>query len=151
MADPNAPRTARALAREVLTRQILRTAREHLTRVGPGELSLRAVSRDLGMASSAVYRFQPPLTSAQRAAIEPVATGWGPALPGELVARGLTAWCTVMGVVSMELFGHLTAGVVDGTAYFDYVVAQLAADLGLGSGVPPVSPTGVTDVVVALP
>lgn len=231
-----APRTARALAREELTRQILQTAREHLTRVGPGELSLRAVARDLGMASSAVYRYfpsrdalltglilrafgeladaleaadasvadradlgarwraacgtvrawarahphdyalvygspvpgyaaprdtvdpvdrigavfggilidlaagesarshpEPRLTQAQRAAIEPIRAAWDHDLPAELVARGVTAWCTVMGVVSMELFGHLTGGVVDGDAYFGYVVEQLATDLGLSS------------------
>lgn len=233
-----APRTARALARAELTRQILHTARAHLTRVGPGELSLRAVARDLGMASSAVYRYfpsrdalltglilrafgeladaleaddaaipdradvgarwraacqavrtwarahphdyalvygspvpgyaaprdtvdpvdrigavfggilidlvgggeparrqpEPRLTPAQCAAIEPIRASWGSGdLPPELVARGVTAWCTVMGVVSMELFGHLTGGVVDGEAYFGYVVEQLAKDLGLDS------------------
>ncbi len=235
MTERNAPRTARAIAREELTRQILDTAREHLMRVGPGELSLRAVARDLGMASSAVYRYFPsrdalltgllvrvygeladaleaadaavrdradvrrrwrvacrtirtwafthrhdyalvygspvpgyaappdtvhpvlriysvfgailveharredaargprslPLTAAQRRAVEPIATAWGAELSPELSARGVTAWCTVMGVVSMELFGHLVGGIVDGDAYFDYVVDQLAADLGL--------------------
>ncbi len=55
----NAPRTARAAAREMLTSQILETARSHLIERGAGELSLRAVARELGMASSAVYRYYP--------------------------------------------------------------------------------------------
>ncbi|MEM7288279.1 MAG: TetR/AcrR family transcriptional regulator, partial [Actinomycetota bacterium] len=55
----NAPRTARAAARELLTSQILETARSHLVERGAGELSLRAVARELGMASSAVYRYFP--------------------------------------------------------------------------------------------
>lgn len=55
----SAPRTARAAARELLTNQILETARAHLVERGANELSLRAVARDLGMASSAVYRYFP--------------------------------------------------------------------------------------------
>lgn len=56
---PNAPRTARATARRLLTSQILETARSHLALQGASDLSLRAVARDLGMASSAVYRYFP--------------------------------------------------------------------------------------------
>ncbi|WP_235915399.1 TetR/AcrR family transcriptional regulator [Puerhibacterium puerhi] len=51
------PRTARALARETLTRAILDAARARLRTEGPAGLSLRAVARDVGMVSSAVYRY----------------------------------------------------------------------------------------------
>jgi len=54
-----APRTARALARETLTREILDAARARLATDGPAALSLRAVARDVGMVSSAVYRYVP--------------------------------------------------------------------------------------------
>jgi AcrR family transcriptional regulator len=57
MAD--APRSARALARETLTREILAAARARLATDGPAALSLRAVARDVGMVSSAVYRYFP--------------------------------------------------------------------------------------------
>jgi len=53
------PRTARERAREQITAEILAAARERLTRGGPSELSLRAVARDVGMVSSAVYRYFP--------------------------------------------------------------------------------------------
>ncbi|SEB59753.1 DNA-binding transcriptional regulator, AcrR family [Paramicrobacterium humi] len=49
--------TARQRAREQLTAEILAAARSRLTREGPGQLSLRAVARDVGMVSSAVYRY----------------------------------------------------------------------------------------------
>ena len=55
----SAPRTARAIARAELTRAILGRARDQLADVGPAALSVRAVARDLGMASSAVYRYFP--------------------------------------------------------------------------------------------
>jgi AcrR family transcriptional regulator len=48
----------RARARAEMTEQIKRIAREHLAADGPN-LSLRAVARDLGVVSSAVYRYFP--------------------------------------------------------------------------------------------
>jgi AcrR family transcriptional regulator len=57
MAD--APRTARALARETLTREIRAAARARLATDGPAALSQRDVARDVGMVSSAVYRYFP--------------------------------------------------------------------------------------------
>jgi AcrR family transcriptional regulator len=56
---PAAPRTARDRARAELTREIVETARRHLVTEGPAGLSLRAVARDLGMVSSAIYRYFP--------------------------------------------------------------------------------------------
>jgi AcrR family transcriptional regulator len=53
----NAPRTARDHARAELTRTILLSARRQLAQVGPAALSVRAVARELGMASSAIYRY----------------------------------------------------------------------------------------------
>jgi AcrR family transcriptional regulator len=52
-----APRLAREVARAELTRAILASARRQLAEVGATGLSVRAVARDLGMASSAVYRY----------------------------------------------------------------------------------------------
>jgi AcrR family transcriptional regulator len=53
----NAPQTARARARAELTAAIKDVARRHLAEEGAAALSLRAVARELGMASSAVYRY----------------------------------------------------------------------------------------------
>ena len=50
-------RTARERAREQITADILAAARTRLAADGPAELSLRAVARDVGMVSSAVYRY----------------------------------------------------------------------------------------------
>jgi AcrR family transcriptional regulator len=55
----NAPRTARERARAELTAEITEAARRQLAEVGPTDLSLRATSRELGMASSALYRYFP--------------------------------------------------------------------------------------------
>ena len=55
----SAPRTARARARADLTREIIETARTQLSSAGAAGISLRAVARDLGMVSSAIYRYFP--------------------------------------------------------------------------------------------
>lgn len=49
--------TPRARARAQTMRDIARIGREHLARHGAAALSLRAVARDLGVVSSAVYRY----------------------------------------------------------------------------------------------
>jgi AcrR family transcriptional regulator len=61
--DPpmTAPRTAtaRERARAELTREIKEEARRQLAATGADGLSLRAVARELGMVSSALYRYYP--------------------------------------------------------------------------------------------
>lgn len=55
----SAARAVRRQARDELTRRIVETARAQLATVGAASLSLRAVARELGMVSSAVYRYVP--------------------------------------------------------------------------------------------
>jgi AcrR family transcriptional regulator len=55
----NASRTARERVRAELTREITEVARRHLATEGAAGLSLRAVAREMGMVSSAVYRYFP--------------------------------------------------------------------------------------------
>ncbi len=52
-------RTARERARAELTREIKDEARSQLAAEGPQRLSLRSVARELGMVSSALYRYFP--------------------------------------------------------------------------------------------
>jgi AcrR family transcriptional regulator len=56
---PSASRTARERARAELTREIKEEARRQLAASGAQGLSLRAVARELGMVSSAIYRYFP--------------------------------------------------------------------------------------------
>ncbi|MEU5860473.1 TetR/AcrR family transcriptional regulator [Nonomuraea sp. NPDC047529] len=54
-----ATRTARERVRAELTREITDIARRQLATDGAGGLSLRAVAREMGMVSSAIYRYFP--------------------------------------------------------------------------------------------
>jgi AcrR family transcriptional regulator len=53
----SAARDARARVRNEITAEILAAARRQLAETGPAALSLRAVAREVGMVSSAVYRY----------------------------------------------------------------------------------------------
>jgi AcrR family transcriptional regulator len=57
--QPGRARTARERARVELTREIKEEARRQLAAAGADALSLRAVARELGMVSSALYRYYP--------------------------------------------------------------------------------------------
>lgn len=59
VADMNAGRTARERVRAELTREISDIARGHLAVHGAAGLSLRAIAREMGMASSAIHRYFP--------------------------------------------------------------------------------------------
>lgn len=230
-----APATARERARAEILREIVDTGREHLARDGAAGLSLRAVARDLGMVSSAVYRYVPnrdalltlliidaydslgaaveraeravprsdfprrflatahavrtwalahpheyalvygspvpgyaapedtigpasrvptvlvtvlvdlqaagaapapvPVDPAVASSIEAIRAFTGGLVPDDLLLRGLAAWSTLLGAVSLELFGHLHNVVADGArarrAYFEHQMQQVAESLGL--------------------
>lgn len=55
--DPAPPQAARAAARARVEADIVRVARAQLAQVGPSELSVRAVARELGMGSASIYRY----------------------------------------------------------------------------------------------
>jgi len=59
MSEDSVPRTARARVRAELITEIKEVARRHVAEHGSSALSLRAVARDVGMVSSAVYRYFP--------------------------------------------------------------------------------------------
>jgi len=229
----SAPRTARDFARIELTRTILECARGQLAAVGPRELSLRAVARELGMASSAVYRYFPSrdhlitalliecfdemgaaveaadaavprnrcrrrwlamaaasrewagvnfheyallygspvpgysapadtvvpaqrvpqvllslmadaedanlelgaprlkVPRAVRTSMAPISELMGGRISDERMVRALLAWPTLIGQISLELFGHLHQGVLDYDAHFTHLMERVADDLGL--------------------
>jgi AcrR family transcriptional regulator len=53
----SASRTARERVRAEMTKEITTVARKHLATEGASGLSLRAIARELGMVSSAIYRY----------------------------------------------------------------------------------------------
>jgi AcrR family transcriptional regulator len=109
---PSAPATARARARAQLTQDIKDAARRQLERDGVTELSLRAVARELGMASSAVYRYFPSrddlLTALIVDAYEAIAAAAAAADAASLARRDDhgTRWVSVCRAVRAWAMAH---------------------------------------------
>ncbi|TDT29051.1 TetR/AcrR family transcriptional regulator [Naumannella halotolerans] len=137
----------RAENRAAMEAEILRLGREHLTSVGASALSLRAVARDLGVASSAVYRYVSSrdelltklvveayndLADAAARAIAPIAD------PGDRLratALAMRAWAVADPPRWALLYGSPVIGyaapadltTVPGTRVIALVLAELAA------------------------
>ncbi|HEY1820880.1 MAG TPA: TetR/AcrR family transcriptional regulator [Trebonia sp.] len=97
MAPPNAaPRaaTARERVRAELSREIKEEARRQLAASGAGGLSLRAVARELGMVSSALYRYYPSRDDLLTALIIDAYNALGDAAEGATAAGTAAAWPT---------------------------------------------------------
>src|SRR3984957_20060279 len=94
-------RTARERARTELTREIKEEARRQLTAVGADGLSLRAVAKELGMVSSALYRYYPSRDDLQTALIIDAYNALGAAIvralpaPGPARERWVAGWHAV--------------------------------------------------------
>ena len=236
----SAPRRARERVREEMTAEIMAVAAVHVAREGAAALSLRSISRDLGMAPSALYRYfdgrdallsalilaayeelaaeaeaaadraesksgagaggeaarwpavpralrqwalahphqwglifgtpvpgyqapddtvEPyariavalvrpllaahqagrlraddhprPVSDALAAAVAPVREGLFPGLPVGKVVRALEAWTTIVGTISLEVFGHWRNTVLDPGLLFEAAVGQAAEAIGL--------------------
>ncbi len=79
--------TARDRARAELTEEIKTVARRHLAEQGSSALSLRAVAREVGMVSSAVYRYFPSRDDLLTALIVDAYDAVGAAAEGALDAN----------------------------------------------------------------
>jgi len=93
-----------------------------------------AMVRPLAEADAAGRRRDVPLpevSSQLRAAVAPVAEELLPEMAAGLVVLAIAAWTTVVGLVSLEVFGHWRNTVLDPGAFFDAAVGNLAASLGL--------------------
>lgn len=163
--------TARALARQTVTADILAAARTRLTDEGPAALSLRAVARDVGMVSSAVYRYFPSrddlltallITDYDElgAAVEAAGTASGPAPGARWVAmcRAIRDWSIAHPGDFALLFGSPVPGyaapretVVPATRTTLALVRVVADAVGSGTSGAPGAPAAAGSSVTSTP
>lgn len=173
-ADRTRP-TPRERARAELMADLLAAARRRLVDDGPQQLSLRAVARDLGLASSAVYRYVPSrdalLTllvvesyeamgaAVERAAAASTAAGHDPARTWLEVARAFRGWARADPHAFELVYGTPVPGyvapvdtVAPAARLWGVVVDVLVAGRRAGVLDPAVAPfpaAGVSDPAVA--
>ncbi|MBF5081797.1 TetR/AcrR family transcriptional regulator [Quadrisphaera sp. INWT6] len=110
MSTASATTTARERARRELTAEILSAARRQLAEVGAAALSVRAVARELGLASSAVYRYFATrddlltalIVEAYDSAGAAVEAAARPTAPGRTPRERFTAACTALRSWALE-------------------------------------------------
>ncbi len=73
-----------------------------------------------------------PAPKGMAAAVQPVAEALLPGLPTVAVARALGAFALLIGMISLELFGHWRNTVLAPEVLFEAAVADLASSVGLG-------------------
>lgn len=67
-----------------------------------------------------------------RRAVGPVAEGLSlETLPVPMVARFVQAWSTLVGIVSLEIFGHWRNTILDPEAFFEATMRDVAGHLGM--------------------
>lgn len=54
-------------------------------------------------------------------------------VPPAAVARAVTAWSQLIGLIGLELFGHLTGAFTDDDVFFEHAVAMMADVVGLSA------------------
>ena len=73
----------------------------------------------------------PPVTAELGDAVAPVAEGLLPGVPLGTVVLAVGAWTTIVGVISLEVFGHWRNTILDPAEFFEATMRNLARSLGL--------------------
>jgi AcrR family transcriptional regulator len=72
-----------------------------------------------------------PASAELRAAVAPVSEGLFSDMPAETAVSALGAWTTVVGAISLEVFGHWRNTVLEPELLFEATMADVAESLGL--------------------
>ena len=72
-----------------------------------------------------------PCQDELRAAVAPVSEGLLPGMPVEKVVLALEAWTTIVGTISLEVFGHWRNTVWEPGLLFEAAIRQIADAIGL--------------------
>jgi AcrR family transcriptional regulator len=65
-------------------------------------------------------------------AVAPITDALFPGMPAEKVVLVAQAWATMIGAVSLEVFGHWRGAILDPGLFFERTIADIASSVGLG-------------------
>ncbi len=101
------------------------------TRVATALVRPIAAASDAGRLAPALDRAERRRLTALRDAVAPVAAGLLPRAPTHTVVRVVEAWTTLVGVISLEVFGHWRKTILDPEAFFEATMHDVAGGIGL--------------------
>jgi AcrR family transcriptional regulator len=90
-----------------------------------------AVFSDAVPAAAAPPPWLPPAPAGFSDVLRPVEADLLPGRAPEVVAAAVAAWTQLLGMVSLELFGHYVGATTDFDAFFDYSMRMVARMVGL--------------------
>src|SRR5258707_230064 len=125
--------------RAATTEEIKQTARRILVSEGPEAVSLRAIAREMGMTAPALYRHCGSDEELIKHVSADIFTDLASDLPLGLLLVFLRCWVRLYGIVSLEVFGHLSFALDDGKPMFELMLSEMAPQVGLQYPVPRVT------------
>jgi AcrR family transcriptional regulator len=72
-----------------------------------------------------------PVSDELRVAVAPVTEVFLPGMPVEKVVLAVQAWTTIVGVISLEVFGHWRKTILDPEEFFEATISDIAVSIGL--------------------
>jgi len=72
-----------------------------------------------------------PVPDELRDAVAPVTDGLFPGMPVRKVVLAIQAWTTIVGVISLEVFGHWRNTILDPGRFFEATISNVADSIGL--------------------
>jgi AcrR family transcriptional regulator len=99
------------------------------TRLAAAVLRPVVVAQQAGRLALAGH--EPDASEAMAVALAPVHDALMPGATTDIVLRALQAWSTLIGVISLEVFGHWRHTVLDPELFFDRTVEALGEQIGL--------------------
>ena len=102
---------------------------EHYTRMARALVRPLVAAYDAGRLRTTTTTS--PVSDELRAAVAPVTEGLLPGMPVEKVVLTLEAWTTIVGAISLEVFGHWRNTVLEPELLFESTIRQVAESIGL--------------------
>lgn len=78
-----------------------------------------------------VHRNERAVSDGLREAVAPVSDGLFPGMPVGTVVRALGAWTSIVGAISLEVFGHWRNTILDPDQFFEATIRNGADSIGL--------------------
>ncbi|MFJ9343556.1 TetR-like C-terminal domain-containing protein [Streptomyces sp. NPDC101733] len=92
---------------------------------------LAPLRRALAAGTLAAHAEDPELSEGMRRNVEPLTGGLLAGLPDPVVARMLTAWTQLHGMLGFEVYGHIAGVAADPEAFYTYSATAMGAHVGL--------------------